>query len=271
MAQLKTEKPRGVLRLTNGERKFNHALFTPTEQVGFFVEHYWIVSWDLRDQEPYVTETLPHPSVHCVIEHDRSYILGVPTKKFSRRLENQGNVFGIKFKPGAFHAFIDFPVSDLTDKSLSIIDVFGNDGKKFENTMRSLEENTALVNCAEQFLLDRLPGQDENIAVIDRIVHRIISEQDITKVDDVVTRCSISKRTLQRLFNTYVGIHPKWMIRRYRFHDAVDQLEHGKTVDLPKLALDLGYFDQPHFIKDFKALIGKSPTEYLNDLKKQIH
>jgi len=46
-------------------------------------------------------------------------------------------------------------------------------------------------------------------------------------------------------------------------HEAVEQLNNGKTVDFTKLALDLGYFDQPHFIKDFKALIGKTPEEYM--------
>ncbi|HET7089936.1 MAG TPA: helix-turn-helix domain-containing protein [Anaerolineae bacterium] len=52
-------------------------------------------------------------------------------------------------------------------------------------------------------------------------------------------------------------------MRRYRLHDAVDQLDQGKVVDWPALAVDLGYFDQAHFIKDFKKIIGVSPGEYV--------
>jgi AraC-like DNA-binding protein len=82
----------------------------------------------------------------------------------------------------------------------------------------------------------------------------------------MVSRCHISKRTLQRLFNQYVGVSPKWVIKRYRLHDAVEQLATGAVVDWPRLALDLGYFDQAHFIKDFKMLVGTPPGEYARSL-----
>ena len=49
---------------------------------------------------------------------------------------------------------------------------------------------------------------------------------------------------------------------RYRLHEAVERMTSGEAVDLPRLALDLGYFDQAHFIKDFKAMVGRAPGEY---------
>ena len=55
---------------------------------------------------------------------------------------------------------------------------------------------------------------------------------------------------------------PKWVIQRYRLHEAVEQLERGAEVDLAELALQLGYFDQAHFIRDFKALVGRPPGAY---------
>lgn len=76
----------------------------------------------------------------------------------------------------------------------------------------------------------------------------------------------VSKRTLQRIFSQYVGVGPKWVIKRYRLHEAADQLAGGNVVDWPRLALDLGYFDQAHFIKDFKAMVGRTPTEYARNL-----
>jgi AraC-like DNA-binding protein len=67
---------------------------------------------------------------------------------------------------------------------------------------------------------------------------------------------------INKLFNEYVGVGPKWVVKRYRLQEAADQLAGGEDADLPQLALDLGYFDQPHFIKDFKSIVGKTPTEY---------
>jgi len=77
-----------------------------------------------------------------------------------------------------------------------------------------------------------------------------------------VSAFKLSKRTLQRLFQQYVGVSPKWVIKRYRLHEAVERLAAGNEVDWTRLDLDLEYFDQAHFIKDFKAIIGKTPSEY---------
>src|SRR5690606_34247093 len=114
----------------------------------------------------------------------------------------------------------------------------------------------------EDFLRARLPERDENIEWVNRIAAWISANRDITRVDQVVDRLHLSKRTLQRIFSRYVGVSPKWVIKRYRLHDAAEQLAGGQVVDLARLAGDLGYFDQAHFIKDFKAIIGKSPLAY---------
>lgn len=66
------------------------------------------------------------------------------------------------------------------------------------------------------------------------------------------------------MFRTYVGAGPKWVIMRYRLQEAVSELDEGKR-DWARLAADLGYFDQAHFVRDFKALLGKTPTEYVNE------
>ncbi len=107
-----------------------------------------------------------------------------------------------------------------------------------------------------------MPERDENLVVIGEVVDLIIGDPEITKVDDILLQLKLNKRTLQRLFRQYVGISPKWMIKRYRLHEAAEQLAAGSVTDWPKLALDCGYFDQAHFIRDFKSIVGRSPAEY---------
>ena len=70
-------------------------------------------------------------------------------------------------------------------------------------------------------------------------------------------------------FQRYVGVSPKWVIQRYRLHEAVVEIERGHPVDWKRLSLDLGYFDQAHFIKYFKTLVGRSPNEYVRWLEKR--
>ena len=72
-------------------------------------------------------------------------------------------------------------------------------------------------------------------------------------------------RSLQRTFNKYVGVSPKWVIRRYRLQEAAEALACGHAESMRDLALRLGYFDQAHFIRDFKAVVGKTPHAYARE------
>ncbi len=255
-------KPKGILNFKAGEKKFQLSRHLPAHDLSYFIEHYWIVSWDLRGQEPYVQETLPYPSVHLVIEKDQSRVYGVETGKFARLLENKGRVFGIKFKPGAFYPFVKVPVSRFTNATISFLDVFGVDSKALEEALLTQEGEDEMVKLAEKFLHERLPEQDMNVRFINEIIDYIIAHREITKVDDVVSQLNLNKRTVQRLFRQYVGVSPKWVIKRYRLHEVAERLAGGEVVDWPAIVVELGYSDQAHFIKDFKTIVGRTPVEY---------
>jgi len=264
MLKTNPEMPRNMLPLD--VKQFQRSRHLPAKDLAFFVGYYWIVSWDLRGQEPYLCETLPQPCIHLVFEKDQSRIVGIVRGRFSYLLKNEGRIFGVSFKPGAFFPFVEAPVSALTDNSISIFDAFGVEHAALEAAILSQADETAMIALVEQFLRARLPERDEHVVVINQIVDRIIADREITRVDNLVSRFSISKRTLQRLFSHYVGVSPKWVIRRYRLQGAAERLAEGEAVDWPKLALDVGYFDQAHFINDFKTIIGKTPAEYVRHM-----
>lgn len=253
---------KGILRPAALDKKFTLSRHAPPEELGYFIEHYWIVRWDLRGEEQYESETLPFPSIHLVIEEGRSGVWGVVTGRFTRLIEGRGRVFGIKFKPGAFRPFSGGAVSRLTDRVLPLSEFFGEDGKRFERDMLAVDDEKELIRYANEFFHSRDAVPDEKIEMINRMVAEVISNREIKKVEDAVLLANMNKRTLQRLFSEYVGVSPKWVIMRYCLQDAADQLARGEKLNLPKLALDLGYFDQAHFIKDFKTTIGLPPGEY---------
>jgi AraC-like DNA-binding protein len=255
-------KPRGILNLKAAKAKFQLTRYLPASDVEFFVQRFWVVQWDLHT--PYVQENLAYPCVNLVLEKgkDNSRIYGPTKGKYAKVLEGKGRVFGIKFRPGAFYPFVKYPISQLTDSSMSLYDTFGVESTALE-TILTLDDERDMVELAESFIRARLPEHDENVAIIHQIVDCIVDDRTIRKVDDVVNRLNLNKRTLQRLFSQYVGISPKWVIKQYRLHEAATQLTSDTMVlDMPKMALELGYFDQAHFIKDFKTVVGSTPMEY---------
>ncbi|MEK4508818.1 helix-turn-helix domain-containing protein [Paenibacillus sp. FSL K6-2524] len=261
---------KGILKAEAGMQKFSLMRYEPADSLAQLIEHYWVVRWDLTGQAPFRQTVLSYPNVNLAFEYENNEIFtgiyGVPTTTYTRLLKEEGMTLGIKFKPGGFHPFWKQSISLLTGKVLGFKDVFGIDVQDIEQQIFAIETEEEMVQLAEQFLLDRIPEQDDNVELINRIVQFTIDNRQITKVEDIVQEFDMNKRTLQRLFNRYVGVSPKWVIKRYRLQEVVELMEKGAVSNWPKLAQDMGYYDQAHFIKDFKAMIGKSPEEYVREM-----
>ena len=256
-------QPRGVLRRPPPPAgKFLHARLAAAPELATWIDHYWMVNWDLRSQEPRLVESLPHPNVHLVFEEAGSKIWGISTVKFSRMLEGKSHVFGIKFTPGGFFPFLGRAISSLANCSMPIDRVFGREANALEKIILETEDKNEMRAAADAFLLARRPQPDEKVNRTRELVESILRERDILTVDDFAAHTGISVRSLQRLFSRYVGISPKWVIQRYRLHELLEQMHAGKRLDWAQLALDLGYFDQAHLINDFKSITGYAPTEY---------
>jgi AraC-like DNA-binding protein len=218
-----TDRVRGVLKPEAGSGKFLHERIAASEPLRGVVQHFWSVRWDLRGAKPFVPETLPHPNVHIVFEAEGAWIVGVHTGRFTTQLNDSGWVFGVKFRPGAFKPYFGRSVASLRDRSVPI---------------------------------------DENVERVSNIVDEIAENREIVSVEQVVGQRRLGKRTLQQLFNSHVGVGPKWVINRYRLHEALERLQEGAHINFTELAMELKYFDQAHFIRDFRKLVGCTPAAY---------
>jgi AraC-like DNA-binding protein len=255
--------PRGLLKHPEGPGQFYHARIAPSPELASLVQHFWIVRWDLRGLESQRPETLPHPNVHLVIDRNEALVHGVHTGRFVRELTGKGGVLGVKFRPGGFRPFLGGSVSRLRNRTTALAAIFDESSdalcKAVEQAGENDEQGIAVV---QQLLLRRWPDADPLVDRVARIAADIEQDRSITQVEDLLERHAITRRSIQRLFNEYVGVGPKWVINRYRLHEVVERLKVGGQVDWMALALELGYFDQAHFNRDFKALIGRSPSEY---------
>ena len=264
----KTEPPRGVLKTEGPEQPYRHRRYHASPDLDPFVEHYWSVDWDLRGRPSQRVETLPHPSVHMTFECDqKSEIRGPSLAKFARFLEGKERVFAVKFRPGGFYPFVRVYVSRFADVVMSIKDVFGPEGLDLDRAVLKSDDDAPCIAAVETFFRARRPRADENAKRASEIVYAIARERGILKVQDLVDRYEMDKRTLQRLFARYVGVSPKWVIQRYRLHEAAEQLATSAIIGQSELALALGYSDQAHFIRDFKAIVGVSPAAYARHSK----
>ena len=235
----------------------------PSADLDAHVAHFWHVRWALA--EPFVVETLPHPSVHLVFEDGhsrRAEVAGVATARFTRQLVGQGWVFGIKLRPAAFRPLWPSPISELTDRVLPIADVLGPDGDAFANEVFAAPDLDARIAVAESFLRARLAPLPVQLAALRDLVERMATDRSLLRAEDAATAAGSSLRALQRQFRDAVGVSPKWVIQRYRLHEAAERLKGANPPSLAALAADLGYSDQAHFARDFKATVGRTPSDF---------
>jgi AraC-like DNA-binding protein len=251
-----------ILNPGAGQEKFRFSAPHAAAVLRPFVAHYWIVTWNLRGQDPYEQRVLPYPAVNMTFKPGRCRIAGVPRGRFTEVLHDAGRVFGVRFHPGGFHPFLGTPVSSITDRFLAVEDVFGPSGHALAEAVLAADD-AAAVAVMDEFLTTRAPRQPEPAAQLTAaIVARTAAEPGITRVDDLAREFDLTMRQLQRLFADYVGVGPKWVIRRHRLHEAAARAAAGTRLDLAALAAELGYSDQAHLTRDFASMIGVPPSQY---------
>ncbi|MDI3390743.1 helix-turn-helix domain-containing protein [Streptomyces sp. B-S-A8] len=254
---------------------FSHVRFRrrePAEPLRPYLEHYWLIDWDLP--EPYASHVVPHPSVNVVFQRsgaggpgdfrDLGEVAGIGLELFTKKLDGTGRVCGVQFRPGGFRPFAPArPVRDWTGRHLALDAVFpaaAVDGAA--PAVLAPDDEDARVAALDAFLLSVGPEADPQADLAIAVVERIRSDRSMRRVGQLARAEGLSTRSLQRLFSTYVGVGPKWVILRYRIHDALDVAETGAVVDWAAVAADLGYADQAHLVRDFTATVGVPPTAY---------
>lgn len=120
------------------------------------------------------------------------------------------------------------------------------------------------VTCAEQFFIREYLGRLEENACVDYAVQRIVAEPDAVTMSSLTDDIGYSQKHFIHLFKQHVGVAPKNFLRIMRFNKTLTEISAAQEIDWPALALDCGYYDQSHFIGDFKKFSGYTPEEYLS-------
>ncbi len=259
--QPKLDPPRGLLhRAAIGSA---HGVVTgrihPSSELAAWIEHYWWVHWDVP--EPRTSEVLTYPSVHVVFEARSARVVGVVRRKFTRRLEGRGRVFGIKFLPGMFRDLARVPLHRLTDRELPLGKLLGPGPVALALRLRDSGTEQARAELVEERLRSVLPAPSDAAVLARDLVERVRTDPTLLSVERLAVVSGLGVRGLERLFREYVGVAPKWVVQRFRLQAAAEMLALG-GVSVASVAAELGYCDQAHFTRDFKKVVGMPPVDY---------
>lgn len=253
--------PVEVLDPLHSAQYYSLKMPAPRDELAHYVDHYWIMRWDVPSDTSFTAEIIPSPYINLTFMKQGASITGVTTGKYTYEVQGSGVIVGTKFHPGGYYALTGHTASEVTDKVIPAQEIFTQVTQRMNDQIISAPSDEKAIELMEHLLLSRLPQPNDNLELIRAIINDI-KENDRSTVSSLVTAHNISERRLQELFKTYVGVSPKWVILRYRLIKASHLAIKPTSQKWTEIAIDLGYSDQSHFINDFKRIIGKTPKEY---------
>ena len=266
-----TSSKAGILRPDQLARHVHLERSEPSPDLSPWVENYWSLRWDLPPGTSYVSSTLPHPACNLSVErgHQRDavgddpvVVTGVVTHRFDVTIRDQGWVYAAKFRPGGLAALTGVHARTLRDATVPATDVFD---PATTDALRELGPDVSDEECRQRFeevLAQLASTPDDDYRLLLDVIAAMLDDRSLLRVAEVEEQCAIGTRSLQRLFERYVGVTPKWVLSRYRMHDVVTDLDAGYGGSLADLAAKYGWFDQAHFTREFTDLVGVPPGAY---------
>ncbi len=172
-------------------------------------------------------------------------------------------VAGVAFKPGGLVPFITLPASELVGLDVAVEDLWGPAAVAvLRERLLEVREPNRQLDVLETVVLERWTSRAMHPAVSSAI-GMFHARPYLASVASVTQSVGLSAKRLIEHFKSDIGLTPKRYCRVQRFRRAVLQANRGQSVDWMSVALDAGYYDQAHFIHDFREFSGLTPTDYV--------
>jgi AraC-like DNA-binding protein len=177
-------------------------------------------------------------------------------------VETRKHVMGVHFKPGGAFPFLGAPASEFADAHVDVAEIWGGTMQESREQLCTAQDPTQRFRVLEEALVDRL----KNSVIVHRAVRAAVEilkrNAGEARTRDLAAQLGLSQRHFIRTFSDQVGLTPKQFGRVQRFQRALEMARSPTSPDWADISASCGYFDQSHFIHDFRMLSGFTPTEF---------
>lgn len=245
---------------------------TPAAILAPFVDCFWTSRSEAPLDEPVRSRVLPDGCVDILFDFGdqpahatgghglRSFLVGAMTRALTVDQAGRVDMLGVRFRPGGSSAFFRFPLGKVTDHAIDV-EALGEGWRAPSSRIHSAESVQERLALLEQELLWRL--RDAHVdGTATAAWSRLEATSGALTVRQMAGEMGLGERRLQRLFHERVGLSPKEAARVARFRAAVAHMRRTPNRPLGRIALDAGYYDQPHFNREFARLAGVSPEAW---------
>lgn len=251
----------------------------PSAPLRGHVECFWFLSDDAssaqRDVERIVPDGCSELIIHLGDPFERlttdgferqapAFLVGQMQRFILLRPSRRIATVGVRFRPAGARRFFREPASDLTGRFVSLDELWGPVAERLRAQLYEARSRAERARMLEDALLDELRGDDDRGTVAGTAVW-ILKNEGRVSVREAARHAGLSERSLERRFRDELGITPKAFARIVRLQGVLRAIGREAEPDWAGVAAECSYFDQPHLIRDFRALTGETPAEFVKN------
>ncbi len=243
-----------------------------------YIQLIWMMESEKPNEEGAVEQIMPDGIVEFVTHYEtpwittvyggeehlqpQSFAISQMRKCIGIRSTGTTGFVSVRFFPWGAHHFFDQPVNQFLDDTIDSKKLWPHHYDQFIANICDAEHDEARIQVLQQFLLEQLQIHSMVDAPLEQAIKMIRESKGKSSIEEVCERTGLSKKQLERKFLTAVGTTPKTFSRLSRFLHVCHQFKDYKEKTLTELSYDCGYFDQAHFIKEFREFSGFTPKEF---------
>ncbi len=261
----------------------NYQTFEPNQDLTTLIKCYWILE-SPKEETPEKQTIVPDGCMEMIFHYGdlykqyiengnsiiqpRCFVIGQLTRPLEIEPAGETGIFSVRFHPNGFLPFATIPIRAMENTAVSLEKLFGQYGQEIEQKILTANSTSDRIKLIETFLLNRLTDTETVDRIVKSTVETILAAKGQLSVDELSKQTNINRRQLERKFSSIIGLSPKQLSKTIRLQATLNMLLNKKFTSLTALAYENEYYDQAHFIKDFKEFTGFTPKEfYGNSLK----
>lgn len=258
----------------------NGKIFEPNKDLKEFVKCYWTLDFP-REDTPQMNTIIPDGTMKLIFHYGdlywhhpengdsflqpRCFLIGQLTRPYVVEPAGNTGTFVVRFHPNGFLPFATIPIKEMENTPVPLEQLYGKNGQELEQNILNANTTVERISIVEEFLLDRLTDLKTIDKIVKSIVDTILTANGQISVAEISKKNHIHRRQLVRKFSSAIGLSPKQLSKTIRLQAALKTLLTKKTSKLTELTYENEYYDQSHFIKDFREFTGYSPKEFYGD------
>lgn len=199
------------------------------------------------------------------ITQPRCFVFGQITAPLEIVPTGSTGIIAARFQPDGFIPFSSYSIQQMENKAVALQSLFGENVLTLEQQVLSADTNDNRIRFISSFLCKRLQTPEAINRITKLSIDALLQSNGQINIDELAERLQINRRQLERRFSSTIGLSPKQLSKFIRLQTTLKIMNEKKFTSLTSLAYENGYYDQAHFIKDFKEFTGLSPRQFYAD------